>query len=823
MANKKRALLVAISSVVISESLPVSAEIEEIIVSARKRDELVLKVPVVESVIGQEQLEQFGVSDIKSASEQIPGLVVGSGTLGFGSQVSLRGIGTSTLNATIDQSVSLNIDGLQMTQGLAYKAGLFDMQSLEVLKGPQALLYGKGSPGGVINIRTAGPGKTFEMMLRESHEFVANQNSHEVVVSGPATDKLGLRVAAKYLDSDGYFKNEAVAAPGTGARDPQYRDFAPQKEWMVRGTALWEQSSDFSALLKINHSHERTEGDGGGLQMASCPDGLTPPSINLGGSTNVSIPFIGGGENCKINKTVNIVDLDKAAFPTARNNGTPFSETNQTFGSLQLDYTIMDDLALSSVTGAYYLDQSSMINGTNSTYAGPMVAADPDFIKHDFTQELRLTSDFRGPLNYMVGAYYQDGSMTYHDNLLGNQVLGVYVGGPTYFPPELNKGHQFIDVNTKSVFGQLIWTLTDQLEIAAGVRWTDEVRKLDVVSTLGGASTDVPVAVPKLATRNYSPELTVTYFLTDDMTVFGSVKQAHKSGSFDTSIIKDPGSNTSFGDEKVTGGEAGIKALLLDRRLRINLATYYNKYSGLQVGANETTNAGAIAIRTLNAADATVKGIDFDAIYQPLWADSLTLRGGLNYNKAKFDNFDNAQCWGGQLQSDGCNLIQDTNTTLANGRPNLNYGNYTAQDLSGRPLMRAPDWTGNLGFNYENPLGQSGMTWVFGMDANFSSKYFTDLTERSDMIQSGYIKTNASLALKGKKDAWELALIGNNLADKLVSGNCVNANLAAGVILGGQNTGGTTPGVAGVDEVQCNVEPGREVWLRLTVQLGDTK
>ena len=801
MTNKKRALLVAISSIIASESLPVSAEIQEIVVSARKRDELVLQVPVVESVISQQQLDQFGVSNVKSAADQVPGLVVGSATLGFGSQVSLRGVGTSTLNATIDQSVSLNIDGLQMTQGLAYKSGIFDMQTLEVLKGPQALLYGKGSPGGVINIRTANPGPHFEMMMREGYEAVANQNSHEFVVSGPATDTLGLRLATKYLTSDGYFTNKAEALAGTGARDPQYRDFAPHKEWMMRGTAQWEPSDAFSALLKINHTHDRTDGDSGGLQMSSCPDGLTPPTVPVGGGATLTIPFVGGGEDCKVDKTVRIVDLDKSGFPGARNNGTPFAQSDQTFGSLQLDYYPEDDLVVSSVTGAYYLDQSALSNGTNTTYAGPALAADPDFIRHDFTQELRLTSDFEQPLNYMIGAYYQDGSMTYHNNLLGNEAYGL--------PAQLEKGRQYVDIKTKSVFGQLIWTITDQLEVAAGVRWTDEVRELDVVNTITGVAVDVPVAAPKLATRNYSPELTVTYFLSNDMTLFGSLKQAHKSGSFDTVTMPEENSDSSFGDEKVGGGEVGLKALMLDRRLRINLSGYYDKYSGLQVGANQTTNSGVLAIETVNAADATVKGIDFDAIYQPLWANNLMLKGGVNYNKATFDSFKNAPCWGGQLQYEGCYGFTDSS------------GYHTQQDLSGQPLVRAPDWSGYVGFNYETLVGKSGMALVFGMDANFSSKYYTDLVERSDMIQAGYVKTNASLALKGKDDAWELALIGNNLGDKLVTGNCVNANLAAGVLFGGQNTGGTTAGPAGVDEVQCNVEPGREVWLRLTVRLQD--
>lgn len=789
MQNNKRALAVAISAVILSQSLPVFAAVDEIIVTARKREESIMKVPVVESVLDQQQLEQFGTSSLQAASEQVPGLLVGSATLGFGSQVSLRGVGTSTLNATIDQSVSLNIDGMQMSQGLAYKAGMFDMMQMEVLKGPQALFYGKSSPGGVISIHTASPTDKFELILRQAHEFEAEADRSDFIISGPVNDELGLRLAATYLDEEGYFENKAQALPGSGGSDPKYRDFAPHEEWMVRGTGVWTPSEKFDARLKLNMTHDRTEGDGGSLQMSSCPDGLAAPS---------GIAFLGGGENCKIDKKVYIVDVDKAAFPSVRNNGTPFSDMDQKFGTLELNYDVQHNVALTSVTGYYELDQSSMINGTNTTYAGPALVADPDFEREEFTQELRLTSDFRGaPLNYMAGLFYQDGSMTYHNNLLGNTLLG--------FPAQLNKGVQDIDMKTQSIFGQLIWAVTDRFELAAGARYTKEDRKHSVFNELTGSN--VEMAVPELTSEDVSPELTATYRPTDDLTVFGSIKQAYKSGSFDTVTIKDAGTDVSFGDEKVTGAEVGVKTQLLDRRLRLNVAAYYNKYDDMQVGANDNAG-GQIAIRTLNAATATVQGIDMDATYLPLAVDGLAIRGGVNYNRATYDDFDNATCWGGQTIAEGCNQIYDASTGL-----------YTAQDLSGRDLMRAPEWMANFGLDYETAVGD-GMTLALGLGEIYSSEYFTNLLLRDDMIQDAYFKTNASIALRGKDDMWEVALIGNNLTDELVTGNCVNANLANGAVLGGQITGGTTRGPAGVDEIQCNVEPGREIWLRLTLKLG---
>src|SRR5690606_10265777 len=125
--------------------------------------------------------------------------------------VSIRGIGTTSLDPGIDQSVSLNIDGMQFTQGSAYSIGMFDMAQVEVLKGPQALFFGKNSPGGVVSIRTADPGDELEVMGSVGYEVKARTMRTEAVLSGPITDSLGLRLAGAYSSTDGYFKNNATA------------------------------------------------------------------------------------------------------------------------------------------------------------------------------------------------------------------------------------------------------------------------------------------------------------------------------------------------------------------------------------------------------------------------------------------------------------------------------------------------------------------------------------------------------------------------------------------------------------------------------------
>lgn len=772
--------------------------LEEVIVSARKREESIMKVPVVVTALSAEQLNRYEVTDLGKISDQVAGLKVGSAISVFGNQVSLRGIGTSVLNGTIDQSVSLNIDGMQMTQGLAYSIGFFDMAQVEVMKGPQALFFGKASPAGVIAIRTADPADDFDVTLRGGYEFEADEEMAELVVSGPVNETIGLRLAARFSDQEGYFENRGVAG-GWGAVDPKND---PETETMLlRGTALWQPSDRFNARLKVNYANLDIEGAGWEGQYKSCPDG-TDMSLGL------PFQFLGGGEDCKLDDTTRVVAVDPAAYPRVKNAGVPFSESEQVFGTLELNYDFHEDLALTSVTGMYGLDQESMINGTVTTFAGTPIVVQGDFDRDDFTQEVRLNYDFSTALNFMIGAFYQDATMDFLVDLPFNQTLAAVLGP---LPLAAAYASHQLDIEALSLFGQLLWDVTPELELGVGVRWTDEERKhiqKDFLPTLhGGAPAVTPLAVPKISDDTWAPEITLTYTPTDDLTVFGSLKQAYKSGSFDTSGQFDAGDDASFGDERVRGGEAGIKSIAFDGALQVNAAGYYYKYKDLQVGANDIDTSGNIVIRTTNAGSSHIYGLDLEASYLVPEADGLMLHGAVNWNKGQYDSFDNAQCWGGQRIQDGCDLTFDASTGL-----------YNAQDLSGGELLRAPEWSAIVGVNYAMPVA-SDMTLLIGAGASYSSEYYTNLLLRKDMIQDEYYKTNASIALSGPGDKWEVAVIGTNLGDEIVSGNCVNGNFQDGVIPPTVISGAPDRGPGGVDELQCTAERGRSVWLRLTWQL----
>ncbi|MDR2857595.1 MAG: TonB-dependent receptor [Novosphingobium sp.] len=803
-----------------SETAQASGGQGDIIVTARKRQESILKVPVIETVLTPEVLSNRQITNINNLTQQVAGLQVGNNVLTVGPQISLRGVGTSSLDAGVDQSVSLNIDGLQLTQGASYSVGMFDMAQVEVLKGPQALFFGKNSPGGVIAIRTADPGDALEVIARASYGFEAREKRGELIYSGPLSETVGIRLAGMYSDDDGYFFNKATAFPGppnTGAKTPGNSRYNVTDEYILRGTLVWKPDADVSVRLKINNTRKKIIG--GSAPFGSCPDGNGAPT---------GIPFINPNDDCKVDRIAYIVDVDPAAFPEVRNNGVPFMKYVTSFGTLEINYGFAPGINLTSTTGYYHNKVDGLLNGVNSGYAGPSLISDNRFKRRDVTQELRVESDFRDkPVNFLVGGYYQDARVSNRVWVGGNTALGL--------PATLTSGINDVSIEAWSAFGQLRWKPVETLEIAGGVRYTDEKRHNDAAraTSFFSALTPITIANPDLHSKNWSPELTVTYTPTDDLTIFGALKQGYKSGSFIMTVPATPGADNSFKDERVRGGEVGVKARLFDRALSLDTAFYYYKYDNLQVGANEVAQGGLPVIRTINAGKSKVYGIDLDLTYRPPTIEGLTARLSVNWNHARFTEFDGAPCSGGQTVAQGCNQFFAPFPVSAPSGPTQSspgigavtdpagtglLGYFKGQNLAGVPLPKAADWTFNGGINYQTGIGRN---LKLGLDGNvqYSSRFLKNLGQgRNDFYQPAFAKLNATVSIAAQNDAWELALIGNNLTNRFTAGNCTQFSGATAQILLPPISGGTARNAAGVDELACIGDPGRQVFLRLTLR-----
>ncbi len=778
--------------------------LQEITVTARRRDELLIKVPVITTAVTQQQLENLGVRDIKSLQDLVPAMSIGTSVGAYGNQVSIRGIGNTTLNSTVDQAIALNIDGLPMSQSLAYATGLFDTAQIEVLEGPQALFFGKSTTGGVISLRSNDPTDRPEVIARLGYEGEASERRGELILSGPVADTVKLRLATAYTQQEGYFRNRATGDPALGSETPGSSDL-PEREVMVRGTALWNPSDSLRVRFKANYDNYDMNGNDFSQQFTSCPNGVQPvPGLPA---------FISPQDDCRPSRDVHIVAFNRADFP-GMTDPEEFYHQRQAFSSLEVNYDPTPRLTLTSVTGYYWLSNADQFNGTNSGHAAPIFVFLSGFRFRNWSQELRLNSSFDGPLNFTAGTLFFDGEQ--HQD-----VDGIF--NQAFIPvPSFQKGYFNVDARTYSVFGQLRYKLLPDLELAAGARWTDETRKLfelndsvrfnptftAVIVPLGPIAT----GVPRLSSSHVDPEATLSYTPTDNLTIFGSYKQATKSGGFQTSILQPAGTDLSFKDEGVKGGEFGIKGRTANRAFTYSFAGYYYDYSNLQVGENLTT-ADGIVVKTLNAATAKIRGLELTANYRPPVA-GLTLQGGANYNHARFGSFPVAPCWGGQTISQGCTL--QPNPLLID--PASGLPENTAQDLSGRPLLHAPTWTVNLGFSYEMPVAND-MSLLLASSTNYSSSYYADLAERGDMIQKSYAKTDLSLTLRGPRDGWEVAFVGRNLTDKLTASYCSNTQSRTGELAPAlQTTGGQSSGPIGPDEVACSIDRGRELWVRFTVR-----
>ncbi|CAN7399108.1 TonB-dependent receptor [Phenylobacterium sp. LjRoot219] len=773
--------------------------VSEIIVTARKRQESILNVPVVETAIPAEQLQRFQTKDLRDVATLVPGLAFGESVLSIGTQVSLRGVGTTAYDPGIDQSVSLNIDGLPLSQGLAYSSGFFDAGMIEVLKGPQALFYGKSSPGGVIAIRTADPTNEVEVRAQAGYEFEARERRAELIVSGPLTETLKARLAGSYSNQDGFYKNIVSGPlPPLGGQVASKRVPALES-WMVRGTVLWNPTEQFDARLKVNTVKDTTT-NAAVLNLTNCPDGLAGPG---------GLPFLNPADECKKNGKVSTVDMDPAAYVGLIENGRGFVESTQTYGTLEMNIQATDELTLTSQTGYYLLHSRSQFNAAQASFAGPGVAVINGFRRRQWTQEFRLNSDYEGPLNFTLGAFAERGRFSDLVTLLGNTRL--------MFPALLQKGVQTVHIDTNSVFGQLRYKITPELELAAGARWTDETRTNEPVDYTTGVAIPVPKPVPgsggpglttrpKLNANNWSPEITLTYRPTDDLTYFAAAKRGYKSGSFNVATPPVPFVDNSFGDEKVTGGELGMKSRLLDRALLFNLAGYYYEYKGLQVGSIVPVENNIPVTTTINAGSARIYGIEAEAVYRVPQVENLTLNLAVNWNDTKFTELDNVPCYGGQTIAAGCDRVFSPSV-------NGGIGGFTAQDLSGLPLVRAATWQANFGFDWETDVG-SDMTLILSNNNHYSSKYLVNLG--LPWYQKGFIKSDLSLTLQGAAQKWEVALIGKNLTNVLTSGNCTNFNGQGGLLPGSEITGTNLRGPSGIDEIGCWMDRGRELWVRVT-------
>ena len=706
------------------------------------------------TAFSKETLDLYNIDTLESLSNLTPGLVISDAASGSGGQIAMRGVATGVGNTAFDQTVAVVFDGVAVNHAYIMKVAQLDMEQVEVLKGPQALYFGKNSPGGVISFRSSDPGDEFEMSVRAGYETQASEVFAEAVLSGPITDTLGGRLVVYRSDMDGWIDNVAVEVPGATITESSGKSKWPQREeTFVRGTLVFEPNDSVTMRTKASLNDSESSSSSAPITLVFCPGGTDP----LG---SPCAPNDKGVEQLLVSDFVGV-----PGFPDDRRAG---ATVDWFIAGHEMDFRLNDNLTLSSITGYIESDAFTFADALWGLPAGLGVTIELD--SEMITQELRLTSSNDGPVNFSIGAYYGDGEIT-NSNI--PYLLGSLVGAPPGLLIPLNPDDPAYTVGTESfsVFGELIWDITDQLTLSAGARYTNESRSFNVVESGVDYSDRV---VRDQDNDNTSPEISLNWRPTDNAMFFISYREGFKSGGHNqtfrvgrpgyASLPPGAGLDVSYEPETVEGIEAGFKLDLLDNRLRLNGAVFTYDYTDMQLSAFDTTS---LQQSVLNAGESNIKGAEFDLLYLPEGVDGLSLSLGVAYTDSTFDRYLGG-CYAGQTAAQRC--IVDP---VAGPQ----------QDLAGRELLYAPDFSVTAGLHYDTKLSAD---WSLrsGATLSYSDSYAWSVTYDPNTEQDSYTKVNASITL-GYKENWEFSLIGVNLTDEFTVGGGGPAPLLPAGTIGG--------------------------------------
>jgi iron complex outermembrane receptor protein len=722
--------------------------LQEVIVTARKRNENIQNIPVAVTAVSAEKLDNYGLRSMEAIAASVPQLNIVRGNSGSGATISLRGIGSTFTSIGIEQSVAVNLDGVYYGQGRIINEGFFDMKQVEILRGPQALFFGKNASAGVISFQSADPGDRFEALARAGYEF-----------EGKVADTLGLRLAVRYSDmSGGYMENLAPAATMTTlnvangvatahAAPAPRKDVPGERDFSARVTALYRPSDAFALTVKGSITRYRTDNATWNYEVGDCPLGRAQ---------------LDPGENCAKDRKIRQNDLPADIAATnpllGRHGGRLYQDYDAYAVSANAAYTA-DKVDITSVTGLHQFknwflgdyDFTANLNGGTWGSERSKYKA--------FSEEIRAQTKLDGPLNFMVGAFYQNTRLDFDQQIIFPGALENSTAADRTKRYITVAKLSYTDGTTFAGFAQAQWKLAPTLELDLGARYTHETKDSQfvqpyVISAYQAVFRQNRPIIANQTFDNLSPEVTLTWTPSTRLTTFVAYKQGFKSGGFSGSALDSAIGNTTVADlafapEEVKGVEAGVRAILFNERLRLALDVYRYTYSDLQI---DFFDAAKIQFITQNAASSRAQGVEFEAEWAPEPVPGLVLRGTVAYNRARYRNFANAPCWGGQTPAEGC--------TIVNARP--------IQDLSGKATGLAPKWTAALEANYTHDVGEN---LVFGASANlrYSSSYFAQPFANPRSVQDSYATLDAALRLRTKDARWELALIGKNLTDKYVS------------------------------------------------------
>jgi outer membrane receptor protein involved in Fe transport len=636
-----------------------------------------------------------------------------------------------------------------------------DLARIEILKGPQGILFGKNTIGGAVNVTTAKPTDEFEGSVDALYSPDDGEQIYNLVVNAPLTDTVAARLAMRYEGMDGWWDNRALNTDG------------PDKDNLFTRLSLrWDAADNIEVLAKAEI---------GDFEVIDKPAVVYQSDFvgNQNAAGNTPYPFTS--------------EHGEGAFDRRAGNET---ETETFALTVNWDLDIGTFTAISAYS-AYDLIQTQ--DSDYSTEPGLHRTLDEEY--DQFSQEIRLVSPGGETLDWIVGAYYQQSDLNIQrtNDALYFGLLGPLAVAPLYYLP----GQPVIpsqfdqESNSWAVFAQGTWAVTDTLRFGLGLRYNEESKDLDkrMINHVGVRLGDL-VVYANPATRRLIADLRSHEFLgltrdeekvtwmanvqwdaTDNMMVYATASTGFKGGGFDeaysgagTSIrLASPFTGVPTGEivagadpsvleyeeETVESIEIGAKMSLLDGAAELNIALFRSEYDDLQVSSlvGDTFRVG-------NAGKAKSQGLEVDGRW--LLSEGLTVGASVAWLDASYDEFNGATCTIPQAQNPAENPGCISDATGENITAARQPG---GQNLSGESLLFAPDVSANLNIEYVMPVGDE-LELRTNLDLNYTDGFNSALDLDPNTYHDGYTKVNLRIGLATVDDTWSVALIGKNLTDK---------------------------------------------------------
>lgn len=569
--------------------------LEEIVVTAQKREQTLAEVPISVSVFSSSFFEDSGVDNFTDLSRFTPNFNFYEGYLSTQVVFNMRGLTSGTEIGGIDPAIGFFLDGVYLARPGAMLGKLVDIERVEVLRGPQGTLYGRNTSVGAVNIVTRDPGEQFRGMVQAG---IGNYDTVDMrySASGPLTDRLQASVSGFYVEGDMKIDNPAMDGKPMG----------DESQHGARLKLIYDASD--TLRLRINADYARVDIDGSMFAGLYARENFLDPSTRYRLDPYYQAEHTPGVErnDTDMQGVAGIVEWD-----------TPVGAFKST--------TAWRDTEITGLADASVVEENLAVAGALSDTS-------------QFSQEFQLASALEeSRLSYILGFYYFDSDFALTTPTtfpLFAQTLGL--------PPQ-STGHNItIETESAAVFGQLSYDLSDALSVTYGFRYTDETKSADIVQDpdimlLEGSPIPFPIQFPKFVDQqsfddtNFTNMLSFNYQLTPMSNVYFTYSEGVKSGGYNSSIVSDPELTFQFDPEESTNYEVGYRGALTDT-LTFSVAAYYSDFENLQIQAFSPINPSVIVVT--NAGNAETKGIESDLKWTPL--PGLTATATLAYNDAQY-------------------------------------------------------------------------------------------------------------------------------------------------------------------------------------------